>query len=74
MSLYEYVKTGRFPHPFDLGVRNVAWVEVEVEDWIQQRIAKRRDATYAWELPMKYKSIATHMRHIKRNPVRFMFA
>ncbi len=47
-TLYEYVKNGRFPQPVDLGVRNVAWVELEVEDWIQQRIRKRRNATFAW--------------------------
>ncbi|EWH09032.1 phage transcriptional regulator AlpA [Catenovulum agarivorans DS-2] len=41
-TLYEYVKNGQFPKPVDLGIRNVAWVESEVEEWIQQRIAARK--------------------------------
>ncbi|WP_134018180.1 helix-turn-helix transcriptional regulator [Modicisalibacter xianhensis] len=42
-TIYKYISDGSFPKPVSLGVRNVAWVESEVEDWILERIRERDD-------------------------------
>ena len=44
-SLYEKIACGHFPKPVRLGTdaRSVAWVECEVDEWIQDAI-HRRDA------------------------------
>nr|WP_299244179.1 AlpA family transcriptional regulator [uncultured Halomonas sp.] len=42
-TVYKYIGLGHFPKPVKLGARSVAWVEKEVEAWIQQCI-ERRDA------------------------------
>ncbi len=39
--LYERMKKGEFPKSIPLGGRAVAWSSVEVNEWIQQRIAAR---------------------------------
>ena len=33
-----------FPQPVKLGARAVAWVQSEIDQWIEQRIAASRDA------------------------------
>ncbi|MEY6764099.1 helix-turn-helix transcriptional regulator [Kluyvera ascorbata] len=38
---YKQIKEGRFPKPVKTGFRSVAWVESEVDAWIEQRIAER---------------------------------
>ncbi|MDL0433672.1 AlpA family transcriptional regulator [Marinobacter sp. TBZ242] len=40
-TIYKYISGGCFPKPVSLGIRNVAWVESEVEDWILEKIKKR---------------------------------
>jgi prophage regulatory protein len=40
-SIYNYMEDGRFPKSVKLGERAVAWVESEIEEWIQQRIQSR---------------------------------
>lgn len=40
-TLYKYISEGRFPRPVSLGERSVAWVESEVVEWIEARIAAR---------------------------------
>lgn len=40
-TLYNYINQGMFPQPVSLGERSVAWVESEVEDWIQNQIRRR---------------------------------
>lgn len=42
-SLYQMIQIGDFPRPIELGKRCVGWVASEVEDWIQERIAKSRN-------------------------------
>lgn len=44
-SLYEAMAEGRFPRQIPLGPRSVGWVESEVTDWINARIAESRKAT-----------------------------
>lgn len=40
--IYQEIANGRFPKPILLGKRNVAWIEQEVFDWIEQRINESR--------------------------------
>ena len=40
-SIYNFMATGTFPKSVSLGVRAVAWVESEVDDWIVERIKER---------------------------------
>lgn len=40
-TIYKYIKDGSFPESVNLGVRSVAWVEDEVQDWILERIEER---------------------------------
>ncbi|WP_386077517.1 helix-turn-helix transcriptional regulator [Vreelandella sp. F11] len=41
-TIYKYISLGQFPQPTKLGTRAVAWVESEIEAWIND-IIKRRD-------------------------------
>lgn len=40
--IYRLVSEGRFPLPIKIGARAIAFVEGEVDEWINQRIAKSR--------------------------------
>ncbi|RUO78934.1 transcriptional regulator [Idiomarina tyrosinivorans] len=40
-SIYRLIKDGMFPAPVNLGYRSVAWVEREVIDWVESRLAER---------------------------------
>lgn len=40
-TVYKFVAEGRFPKPVKLGVRMVAWVESEVQQWILNKIELR---------------------------------
>jgi len=39
--LYALAQKGAFPKPVKLSERSSAWVESEVQDWIEARIAAR---------------------------------
>ena len=39
--VYELVESGDFPQPIKIGKRAVAWIEREVEAWLQTRVAER---------------------------------
>ena len=39
--IYRLMSQKRFPRPTKLGLRAVAWVESEVDEWIDARIAER---------------------------------
>ena len=41
-TVYKFIAEGRFPKPVKLGARMVAWVESEVQDWIQEKIEQRQ--------------------------------
>jgi prophage regulatory protein len=41
-SLYDKIRRGEFPAPVSLGASAVAWVESEVNAWIQTRIEAGR--------------------------------
>lgn len=41
-SIYEDMQKGTFPTPVKIGKRSVAWIEEEVDAWIEERIADTR--------------------------------
>jgi prophage regulatory protein len=44
-SIYLRVSQGTFPRPVSLGGRAVGWVEEEIQSWLAERIAARREPT-----------------------------
>ncbi|WP_028244059.1 helix-turn-helix transcriptional regulator [Denitrificimonas caeni] len=40
-TIYKYIKEGVFPKQVNLGTNCVAWVESEVLEWIEEKIAQR---------------------------------
>jgi prophage regulatory protein len=41
-SIYLQVSLGTFPRPIQLGPRAVGWIDSEIAEWVQQRIAQSR--------------------------------
>ena len=39
--IYKYIEGGNFPRNVPLGGRAVGWVESEVQEWINSRVALR---------------------------------
>lgn len=37
-NLYKKIKEGTFVKPYNIGGARVAWLESEVQEWIQERI------------------------------------
>ncbi|WP_208644189.1 AlpA family transcriptional regulator [Vreelandella andesensis] len=42
-TIYKYINLGQFPQPIKLGTRAVAWVESEIDTWINDSIKRRDD-------------------------------
>jgi prophage regulatory protein len=40
-TIYEWMARGDFPKPVQLGGRRVGWIEAEIADWQNKRIAER---------------------------------
>ncbi|CAH7481889.1 AlpA family transcriptional regulator [Vibrio genomosp. F6] len=40
-SIYKFMEENTFPKTVSLGGRAVAWVESEIEEWMEQRLALR---------------------------------
>lgn len=40
-TLYEDIKKGLFPKPVKIGPRASAWLESEVQRWVESRVAAR---------------------------------
>lgn len=40
--IYRLLKDNRFPQPVKIGSRSIAFVENEIDEWINQRIAESR--------------------------------
>lgn len=43
-QIYNLIRCGKFPKPIRLGERIVAWVERDVEAWIEGQITMSREA------------------------------
>ena len=41
-TIYAYIKNGTFPTPISISERCVAWVESDIDGWIDDRIASSR--------------------------------
>ncbi|MDU5780342.1 MAG: AlpA family transcriptional regulator [Pantoea sp.] len=41
--IYKLISQGRFPPSVKIGSRSIAFVESEIDEWIDQRIADSRD-------------------------------
>lgn len=41
--IYALMQQGAFPKPVQLGSMSVAWLEIEIRDWIAARIADRAE-------------------------------
>ena len=39
--IYLLIQRGEFPKPIKIGARAVAWIEPEVDVWIEERLAER---------------------------------
>ncbi|MFS8150151.1 helix-turn-helix transcriptional regulator [Halomonas sp. 86] len=42
-TIYKYINLGQFPQPIKLGTRAVAWVESEIDTWINDSIKRRNE-------------------------------
>ncbi|CNL75277.1 MULTISPECIES: helix-turn-helix transcriptional regulator [Yersinia] len=40
--IYRLMSQGRFPYSIKIGTRSIAFVESEIDEWINQRIAESR--------------------------------
>jgi|GEM_PF-230617 len=40
-SIYKYMNEGQFPKSVSLGERAIAWVDTEIEEWVQEKIEQR---------------------------------
>lgn len=43
-TIYEMMAQGRFPRPVKLNLRSNGWVESEINDWLDSRVAEREAA------------------------------
>jgi len=44
-SIYLFVQNGTFPRPVRIGGRAVAWLESDIDEWIEARLAEREEAS-----------------------------
>ena len=42
-KIYADIKAQTFPSPIRLGARSVAWVDHEINSWVQAKIAGKKD-------------------------------
>lgn len=42
-SIYLFVQNGTFPRPVRIGGRAVAWLESDIDAWIEARLADRAE-------------------------------
>ncbi len=49
-TAYKYINENNFPKPIKLGSRAVAWVESEIEDWINDIIHQRDSETASLQM------------------------
>lgn len=40
-QIYLYMKDGTFPHSIKIGPASVAWLESEIDEWINLKLANR---------------------------------
>jgi prophage regulatory protein len=40
-TIYRLMSLGNFPEPVSLSERTVGWIEAEIQEWLQARVAER---------------------------------
>lgn len=40
-SIYRLISAGQFPRPYSLGARAVAWLESDIDAWIEARVNRQ---------------------------------
>ncbi|MBB1410569.1 AlpA family transcriptional regulator [Pseudoalteromonas sp. SG44-17] len=40
-SIYKFIAEGSFPKQVSLGAKSVAWLESEVDEWIEEKVRGR---------------------------------
>lgn len=40
-SIYKFIAEGTFPKQVSLGAKSVAWLESEVDEWIEEKVRGR---------------------------------
>ena len=43
-AIYKKISEGSFPRPVNLGPRAIAWLEEEIQEWMNERITERDSA------------------------------
>ncbi len=43
-TLYLRIRQGTFPKPISLGERSVAWIETEINEWVDRQIERSRES------------------------------
>lgn len=46
-AIYAAIAAGTFPKPVLIGAKAVAWVDTEIDAWVQRRIAEGRNEPQA---------------------------
>jgi prophage regulatory protein len=46
-TIYQLIAQSKFPRPFNLGGRAVAWLESDIDAWIEARVERTRDRSGA---------------------------
>lgn len=46
-TIYQLIAEGKFPKPINLGERAVAWLECDIDAWIEARIESARSLRQA---------------------------
>lgn len=41
-TVYKYVAAGTFPKPVPLGGRAVAWIQAEIDAWMDEKVSARK--------------------------------
>jgi prophage regulatory protein len=49
-QIYRQMKAGLFPCSYDLGARAVAWLESDIDAWIESRVKGNDDAAENWPI------------------------
>lgn len=65
-TIYFRVSQGLFPSPISLGARAVGWVEGEIQDWIETRIAARPRKGFARADPHEHAPCAPRRAKLRR--------
>ncbi len=47
--LYRLMSEGRFPRPVRVGTRAVRWLESDIQEWIEARVAEQQAGSDVWQ-------------------------